>query len=610
MGMLTMTTATNATNPTTVSSMRSEMAASLAGVFILMFLFLLLLFILVCRPWRFFLSPSTTVSSPRLPASAVKADNLVRPLLSDNVDGNSGQSYDMPEIFLEASRIQINENTTWSKKQGLVSKEQVQSTDFCASQSDSLVLDVSYDASQDIEVGHTLKRSVTSSWPIDDKKHIREDSNFDIRIINEKPRSPVSSFTDKKILRSSLTLEVIAGPSHGLCCSRESASTSVLPLTLGRVSPSDLLLKDSEVSGKHANINWNVNSLKWELVDMGSLNGTYLNSLAIHHPDYGSRNWSEPVQLADGDIITLGTSSKISVKLSQYFEHHIPCGVGMVCDPMSARRGGKVLPMEDISFCQCPLPGVEQFGIFGICDGHGGAGAAKAASQMLPDNVASILSRPERRSNVLSLCDASDILRDAYARTEADMSHEYEGCTATLLLIWFDNNRKLFAQCANLGDSACVMNVNGKLIPMTEDHRVTSTTERARFAKLGKPLKESETRLCGLNISRMLGDKFLKEQDDHFSSEPYISQVVAIENSCTAFALIASDGLWDVISMKKTVQLVLQMKQKSNNDDQNSADMIANNVLSEARTLRTKDNTSIIFLDFDALRTDSCITKA
>lgn len=32
----------------------------------------------------------------------------------------------------------------------------------------------------------------------------------------------------------------------------------------------------------------------------------------------------------------------------------------MVCDPMSARRGGKVLPMEDISFCQCPLPGVEQ----------------------------------------------------------------------------------------------------------------------------------------------------------------------------------------------------------------------------------------------------------
>lgn len=52
---------------------------------------------------------------------------------------------------------------------------------------------------------------------------------------------------------------------------------------------------------------------------MGSLNGTYLNSLAIHHPDYGSRNWSEPVQLADGDIITLGTSSKISVSSNDIF---------------------------------------------------------------------------------------------------------------------------------------------------------------------------------------------------------------------------------------------------------------------------------------------------
>jgi protein phosphatase len=31
----------------------------------------------------------------------------------------------------------------------------------------------------------------------------------------------------------------------------------MLPITLGRVPPSDLVLKDSEVSGKHAQINWN-----------------------------------------------------------------------------------------------------------------------------------------------------------------------------------------------------------------------------------------------------------------------------------------------------------------------------------------------------------------
>jgi len=46
---------------------------------------------------------------------------------------------------------------------------------------------------------------------------------------------------------------------------------------------------------------------------MGSLNGTLLNSKAVHHPDSGSRNWGEPKELVSGDVITLGTSSRINV---------------------------------------------------------------------------------------------------------------------------------------------------------------------------------------------------------------------------------------------------------------------------------------------------------
>jgi protein phosphatase len=69
----------------------------------------------------------------------------------------------------------------------------------------------------------------------------------------------MSSYIAVRIAGSCLTLEVISGPSRGLCCSVQSINTSKLPLTLGRVSPSDLVLKDSEVSGKHAMINWNLN---------------------------------------------------------------------------------------------------------------------------------------------------------------------------------------------------------------------------------------------------------------------------------------------------------------------------------------------------------------
>ncbi|KAH0880737.1 hypothetical protein HID58_068131 [Brassica napus] len=43
---------------------------------------------------------------------------------------------------------------------------------------------------------------------------------------------------------------------------------------------------------------------------------------------------------------------------------------------MAARRGGRELPMEDVCYYKWPLPGADKFGLFCVCDGHGGAGAA------------------------------------------------------------------------------------------------------------------------------------------------------------------------------------------------------------------------------------------
>lgn len=51
------------------------------------------------------------------------------------------------------------------------------------------------------------------------------------------------------------------------------------------------------------------------------------------------------------------------------------------------------------------------------------------------------------------------------------------------------------------------------------------------------------------------------------------------------------------------------MKQKTNYDEQKSADVIAKDILAEARKLKTEDNTTVIFLDFDVLRTESCIIE-
>ncbi|XP_054805816.1 protein phosphatase 2C 70-like isoform X2 [Prosopis cineraria] len=549
---------------------------SIASLFLLIMLILIIVLVFfACKPWRFLFSSRSR--------SSIKANELERPLVLDDANVVHSPNGELPiDYDLEGASIPNEGHFRLPRPPGLIYKQRLSAASCNMPQ-------------EDVAIGQTLKLSPAQLAEF--QKHNR---NFET--------DKLQDFVQRDILdqRSCLTLEVITGPSCGLHCSVQSTIPSKLPLTLGRVSPSDLLIKDSEVSGKHALINWNLEKMKWELVDMGSLNGTLLNSQPISPLDPGSRQWSNPIELTNGDIITLGMTSKVIVHITSQNKIHIPFGVGMASDPMSRRRGGKKLAMEDVCYYQWPLPGFNKFGLFGICDGHGGDGAARTASKLFPEIVANILSDSLKREKVVSFRNASNVLRDAFSQTEACLNHYYEGCTATVLLVWADGNENFFAQCANVGDSACVMNVDGVEIKMTEDHKIASYSERLRIEETGEPLRDGETRLYGINLARMLGDKFLKQQDSRFSSEPYTSQVVHMNQASRAFAILASDGLWDVMSGKKAIQLVLQMREKYSTDDDNSAEKIASFLLSEARTLGTKDNTSVIFLDFDAFPKFSC----
>ncbi|KAI5423503.1 hypothetical protein KIW84_046449 [Lathyrus oleraceus] len=612
-------------------------------VTVLLLLMLLLIFIFLFflfKPWRFFFS-----SRFRSSIQQGSVGELDRPLVVDD-DANASLNNELPRDYdLEGACYpnEVNFRSPRTHGQGLVHKQRLHNFSIppnfhqgvAGGANDTLIVDVISDHSEPLVVADVSQIFKLPPPPL---------------LAQIPPKQSYQNDRLQDFVQKDITEQKV----------QEAAS-------LWRVSPSDLLIKDSEVSGKHALINWNLDNLKWELVDMGSLNGTLLNSKSINHPDTGSRHWGDPMNLANGDVITLGTTSKIIVHITSQNHHHIPFGVGMTSDPMSLRRGGKKLPMEDVCYYHWPLPGLDQFGIFGICDGHGGDGAAKAASKLFPEVIASILSDSLKRERVFSLHDASDILRDAFSQTEARINNFYEGCTATLLLVWADCDDNFYAQCANVGDSACIMrqcdywaignnslvmmvdasfsfflylrfrwfweffkvgiaekigelslgqnfqvavdsnqHVNGQQIQMTEDHKISNYSERRRIEESGEPLKDGETRLYGINLARMLGDKFLKQQDSRFSSQPYISEAVHIHQASKAFAVLASDGLWDVISMKKTIQLVLQMRERYNTEGDNTAEKIASLLLNEARTLKTKDNTSIIFLDFDTFNRFSC----
>ncbi|GAB2295189.1 hypothetical protein Dimus_029364 [Dionaea muscipula] len=568
----------------------------LGSIFLIMLLFILLIIFIVFKPWQFIYC--------YLRAGMIKADDLKRHLIQEDSDQLPCQRNEPSKGSAPEGSFQNTGDFNCPCPQGLTYKPRLSSPAFHLARGGSFVVDIG-DPSEDLLVGQTLKHPlVIRPLSEEQKDSTKADANSKFPLEDD---SFELSFT-KNIPEQGncLTLEVITGPSRGLCYSLRSTYSSKLPLILGRNTPSDLVLKDPEVSGTHAMIKWNFNKLIWELVDMGSLNGTLLNSKRAHHHGSGSRYWGDPVELASGDIITLGTTTQIHVQIASLAESEVPFGIGIASDAMMLRRGGKKLPMEDVCYYEWPLPVADQFGVFGICDGHGGADASKSASKILPGVIATILSDPLKREKVLSQRDASDVLREAFCQTEACMNYYYEGCTATVLMVWADSGKSFFAQCANVGDSACVMNIDGRQIKMTEDHRITSYSERQRINESGDPLKDGDTRLCGLNLGRMLGDKFLKEQDARFSSNPYISEVVHIDQAREAFALMASDGLWDVISVKKAIQLVLQARGRFPADTKDSAEKIANFLLDEARLLRTKDNTSIIYMDFDIAVRNLC----
>ncbi len=65
-------------------------------------------------------------------------------------------------------------------------------------------------------------------------------------------------------------------------------------------------------------------------------------------------------------------------------------------------------------------------------------------------------------------------------------------------------------------------------------------------AGMGIKLGTRSTRLYGLNLSRCLGDKFLKDGDLGLSAAPHVSPVVRVPPRASGLVVLASDGLWDV----------------------------------------------------------------
>jgi len=222
-----------------------------------------------------------------------------------------------------------------------------------------------------------------------------------------------------------------------------------------------------------------------------------------------------------------------------------------------------------------------------VFDGHGGSGV----SGMLRDHVHRLYSKAlyqrhgeETQQSALKETQVDDkneadstscnrsvpsikshiaSIRGSLQRIEREsMRHdhfEYQGSTAVVVLVHVGENGERTLISANVGDSRAILCRGRKAIDLTRDHKPSDEREKARIRSMGEDVQWDPYgeiyRVKDLSLSRAIGDRFAKPV---VSSEAEID-CLPLNEEDDEFFLLASDGLWDVMTSQEVVDFVHEM---------------------------------------------------
>ena len=396
-----------------------------------------------------------------------------------------------------------------------------------------------------------------------------------------------------------LVLKVRSGRDVGKSVTVE--CTGGVELTMGRLDTNKLLFTDEEVSGKHAVAAYDAGRKGWTLRDLGSLNGTRLNGKEIGIP---GRRPGAAALLRHGDLLTLGETTTVEVIIGRATFRR-PNFVWAVRGQPSRKHIQRHEPSEDEVTLALAPGGTSALYLF---DGHCGRTAVAEAAEILPSEVAGRLPRRIPAAGV------ERELKQAFVASDKKILADHAGCTATAAIVWpreeGDRAKGCWLQVANVGDSLAVASAGGGgggARVISSSHRLTDAGERERLQACGLKLREGETRLYGLQISRVIGDKFLKEEDVGLIAEPSVSEVVQAGGEGGAeIVIIATDGLWDELNPQDAIDVAVDAMNryamlKDGTNTQAVVDAAADALISRARGAQgLVDDTTVIVLKFGA----------
>jgi serine/threonine protein phosphatase PrpC len=244
-------------------------------------------------------------------------------------------------------------------------------------------------------------------------------------------------------------------------------------------------------------------------------------------------------------------------------------------------------------FCPASSPPTAAFC---IADGHCGHETANDIRNLLPEILTGLLGPTASNGAGPTLADAD--MQAALSSTFRSIDQRVQGqdgSTMTVLLLRAGENGTVYIQAANVGDSACVCADFKRMVKyhLTDEHRVTKASELERLRKCRSMLTHRETRLMGLNLSRSIGDKVLKELNPGLVADPYISKVHTVPTGESLLAVIASDGLWDVTN----TDLVMRVAYRVLADHPGDVVLLCEVLMELAVTRKSQDDITIAVLD-------------
>lgn len=204
-------------------------------------------------------------------------------------------------------------------------------------------------------------------------------------------------------------------------------------------------------------------------------------------------------------------------------------------------------------------------------------------------------------------------LKDSFDQADKEILHnseyEYQGSTAVVTLLHEANDGTRTLLSANVGDSRAILSRKGSAVDLTRDHKPNDGKEKARILAMGEKIEWDHYckvhRVRNLSLSRAMGDRFAKPA---VSGDVEIKRFPIYDNK-DEFILLASDGLFDVMSSQEVVSYInkrLKAPPKDGADINNEEDMaslvylrrknMSRFVANEALRRGSGDNISVVIV--------------